>query len=152
QVRVKANYINAGLGQMKAFLTGGELKPPLRVDSTLGEYLDLVKSDPTSPQMVTDQKTPDVIDAMCSLPAYCRERAEGSSVESLTFIANAGNASDLHTDWSGKPALLYQIFGRKRAILFRPEQWRKLMTIEILGGIRLREFSAQEKLDFVRYA
>src|SRR5205823_2793644 len=76
---------------------------------------------------------------MLQWPELCRYR-EGQDPDPPgrveVFVAGAGNYAHLHFDWDYRHTLLYQVFGRKRAILIRPE-WSAMLA-PIFNSTRLR--------------
>src|SRR5258708_35700848 len=68
------------------------------------------------------------------------------------FMANRGNASDLHTDWDGRDVLLYQLFGRKRVVLFPPDAAPKLHPIDIFSTLPLSEMDDLERRPLITHA
>jgi hypothetical protein len=107
---------------------------PKKLGQTLGtfaQYMDLIERDPASRCMVCEEPTPpDLlkgvnlkelgIDTMVSGcgNATPLNPASPATANSLIFIANSGNSSDLHFDGDGRDVLLFQGFGRKSVILF----------------------------------
>jgi lysine-specific demethylase 8 len=70
-----------------------------------------------------------------------------------TFIGNSGNVAHLHFDGDQRQVLLYEVYGRKRVVLFDPAAARHLRTLDgpysrpSLAGLYLEAMEADEKLD-----
>lgn len=71
---------------------------------------------------------------------------------SFIFIAAAGNVAHLHYDGDLNHALLYQVFGVKRVILFPVQAARKLAPLLNYASVMLEHFTEEDKAAFIRYA
>jgi lysine-specific demethylase 8 len=70
----------------------------------------------------------------------------------LWFLARAGAASDLHTDWDGHHLLHHQVFGRKRWTLFPPSSGPRLGAVDIYGTVALRTMGERERREVLAWA
>src|SRR5579875_139936 len=163
QVNITRNYVQHSLDFMKSMLAGRPGGPAISMrSSTIQDYLELVREQPSTPWILTECPAPPDIPAMvdlrclgisnilCGYPDPGEPR--NSSAYSLLFIANPGNASDLHTDWDGRDVVLYQVFGRKRVTLFPPEAAPRLLPVIVFGTIRLNGMEPKTREEFVRFA
>lgn len=160
---ITENYVESSLDFIKGFLAGrlGSPESP-RKTTTVGEYLDLVARDSHTRWIGTEYPAPEHIVQEVDLrsfgidkvvPGYGNAfRPEHSTAHSLMFIANPGNASDLHTDWDGRDVFLYQVFGRKRVTLFAPASAPLLLPINQFGTVRLKGMPEQARDEFVKFA
>jgi lysine-specific demethylase 8 len=148
-VMMGPNYIDAQLDNIRNFMGGTAAPIQLgKRPGTLGEYLDLVEREPQTRWLISEQPTPAALLDGLDLSPLGVAAAEGgygspfdadaaTRARSLTFAANRGNASDLHTDWDGRDVVLFQLFGRKRIVLFPPHAAPLLHPIDIFSTLRL---------------
>lgn len=148
-VMISRNYTDSHRENIRNHVQGANV--PIRMErkaTTLGDYLALLERDPDTRWLITEQATP--ADMLTSVDlarlgittlvgGYGNPADPPSSTRahSLMFAANRGNSSDLHTDWDGRDVLLYEVFGRKRVVLFPPEAAPKLHPIDIFATVRL---------------
>lgn len=162
-VKITCNYVQNSIQLMKRLLSGRTGGAPIRSRSaTVGEYLDLVDNDPQTPWILTEFPAPPEVIAPVNLARLGITKIvsghgnqfepDYSAAHSLMFIANPGNASDLHTDWDGRDVILYQVFGKKRVTLFPPESAPRLLPITVFGTVKLNGMPPDAREDFVRYA
>lgn len=132
---------------------------------TFNQYWDLVEANPSTRLSCGEYDLPANVMTMFKLPAFCLARdLDEEEVLSLPrrygdhdllsnlFIANKGNKAHMHWDGDHRQVLLYQVFGRKRVILFQPERSIHLKTLDSRvpnSGIYLDRMSEEEKLEFV---
>ncbi|WP_315804972.1 cupin-like domain-containing protein [Bradyrhizobium sp. SZCCHNS3002] len=164
QVMIGVNYIDAHLANIRNFVQGSSA--PIAIDKKPGllrDYLDLIEREPTTRALTSEQPTPERILDDCNLGAVGIEKVHGgygnplaqrsaSEAHSLMFVANAGNASDLHTDWDGRDVLLHQVFGRKRIVLFPPKSGFKLFPIDIFSTVAVNAMDDAERAALIAYA
>jgi hypothetical protein len=136
-----------------------------------GDYLDFIESHPSTPIMCTEYTTPARVSAMYRLPDVCRADNDDVRLPELLniprrwgdydlmsnmFLGNRGNYAHLHYDGDQRQVLLYQVFGRKRVILFQPSSGRRLDVINAFSqgfsNIYLEKKSESEKQEFIDYA
>jgi lysine-specific demethylase 8 len=150
-VSIVRNYMDFNLGNIADFIARRpvHLEPCVR-QSTLAGYFDQVAEAPGERWIVTESVPADDLLADLALPALGITRCEPGygnpagapqpgQANSLLFVGGAGNASDLHTDWDGRQVVLYQVFGRKRAVLFPPAAGEALQPIDVFAMLRLRD-------------
>lgn len=119
-----------------------------RETRTFEEYLDLVSKHPSTRVLCTEYLTPARVSAQYSLPSACvmpasevarpevlnmPRRWGDHDLLSNVFLANRGNYAHTHYDGDHRNVLLYQVFGRKRVILFDPSKGAEL---GVLDGFR----------------
>jgi lysine-specific demethylase 8 len=138
---------------------------------TLSEYLDFAEQHPDSRVMCTEYSTPARVAAQYRLPDLCRLDARGIGASEILdlprrwgdhdllsnmFLGNRGNCAHLHYDGDHRQVLLYQVFGRKRVVLFQPPNGTKLNVLDaFMQGFcntYLERMSDEEKSAFVDYA
>lgn len=132
---------------------------------TFNEYWDLVSADPLTHLMCTEYEIPARIMTLFKLPDVCTRNDTQPEILSLPrkhgdydlhsnlFLANRHNKAHLHYDGDHRQVILYQVFGRKRVILFQPDNSVKLKPLDgpffSASGVFLDELSEDEKLAFV---
>jgi lysine-specific demethylase 8 len=162
-VRITRRQVRHTLDVMRRLLAGQAGRPANQTRaSTVQQYLDLVREDPTTDWILTECPAPEAVMGMVDLRPLGIERVvpgygdpatpDPATGHSLMFIANPGNASDLHTDWDGRDVLLYQVFGRKRVTLFPPDSASQLLPISVFGTVKLHGMPAEARREFVHYA
>lgn len=108
----------------KDFLKTSNLLIAKRRQSTLGQYLELLKENPSSPMVVAELPTPPQVSSLMDVPALCGYRCDAdranSGIISKLYVAGRGNIAHLHFDGDYRHVLLHQVFGRKHVCLIRP--------------------------------
>lgn len=163
-VMISRNYTDSHRENIRNHVQGANV--PVRMErksSTLGGYLALLEREPDTRWLVTEQATPAEVLTSVDLTrlgittlvgGYGNPADPPSSTRahSLMFAANRGNSSDLHTDWDGRDVLLYEVFGRKRVVLFPPEAAPKLHPIDIFATVRLAGLDAAGRAALCAFA
>lgn len=116
---------------------------------TFKQYVDFVRENPSTSLCVREYNTPPEILSLFSIPDICRVRQ--SSVTSNMFLANGGNAAQLHFDGDHRHVLLYQVFGRKRAFIVPPTSSNRMLTVLNQGWYDFSAMSEAEKRRLVAY-
>jgi hypothetical protein len=124
-------------------------RPQESVNQTMsfGDYWDFVAANPTTPIMCTEYEIPARMMAQYDLPAFCLGRdTRDNEILSMprkygdhdllmnVFIGNRGNKAHLHYDGDHRHVLLYQVFGRKKVVLFQPEEGGALNPLDSKAG------------------
>ena len=158
---IRQNYISSTFESLVAFHKGHNTGRKER-RTTIRSYLELIDESPATPWLGTEVPTPQkLLDkiqlrsiGITTISAGYGDRTvtTDDTAHSLMFIANAGNSSDLHTDWDGRNVILYQAVGRKRVTLFPTEAAAKLHPIQILGSVRLAGLPEETRSDLIGYA
>ena len=148
----------------------GNASPPEPTVMLLREYVDFSRSNPSTRLCCTEYDTPARVLTSFELPDICRVNGAGEEILGLPrkygdfdlvtaiFLANEGNVGHLHFDGDQRDVLLYQVYGRKRVVLFPPAAAIHLRTLDgpysrpSLAGIYLEDMSLEEKLDWVERA
>lgn len=148
-VLMSRNYADAKLDHIVKFTQGRKPKAAIpREPTSLGAYLDLALREPGTRWIVAEQPVPDAVLAMADLRslgigriaggyADCSAAHARDQAQALLFVANAGNASDVHCDWDSRDVLLYQGFGRKRVTVFPAAAAPLLYPYNVYGTLKL---------------
>jgi len=87
------------------------------------------------------------------IPGICRARAdEEEKVHAAFLIGIQGSFSHLHFDKDGRHGLLYQVYGRKRVVVFPYESSYKLAPFTQFAFWCIQSFDDAERQRFLRYA
>ncbi len=138
---------------------------------SFSDYLDFAEQNPNSRVMCTEYNTPARVAAQYRLPDLCKLDERGIAASEILdfprrwgthdllsnmFLGNRGNYAHLHYDGDHRQVLLYQVFGRKRVVLFQPPNGPKLNVLDaFMQGFcntYLEHMTDEEKLAFVDYA
>ncbi len=160
-VRMRPNYIETSRRSLLDFLRGrpvniaGESR-----EGTMNDFLELAAREPAKNWIVTESPTSpailkdldlSIIGVNDTVSGYGNPgQVPPTTANAMTFLANAGNASDLHTDWDGRDVLLYQAVGRKRVTLFPPGAAPRLLPIEIFSTVQLNGMPEAQRAAFVQ--
>lgn len=113
---------------------------------SLSEFLDAVSEKPVLDQMSQSAAIPDKLRLLLSPRGPDRERsALEAPSKFIPFIASRGVTSPLHYDWDYRHALLYQVFGRKRAVLAPPRAYAALRPIGDISLLLLGNVPRQKR-------
>lgn len=138
---------------------------------TVDDYLDFIAANPSTRLMCTEYATPARVSAQYRLPDLCKTpEASLAKSEVLgmprrwgdhdllanTFLGNQGNYAHTHYDGDHRQVILYQIFGKKRVILFQPASGKKLNVLDaFMQGFcntYLQDMSDEQRSEFVEQA
>lgn len=87
------------------------------------------------------------------IPSVCRARAgEEPRVLDAFLVGNAGSFSHLHFDKDGRHGLLYQVYGRKRVIVFPYDSTSRLAPFSQFGFWFIQCLDDEERKHFLRFA
>jgi hypothetical protein len=156
------NFADSKRENILDFLSGKKRRAESR-PSTIAAYLDLAANAPEGRWTITEGPAPAELLATVDMRALGVEKIAGGFPErgaararekayAVLFLGNAGNAADLHTDWDGNDALLYQGFGRKRVTIFPAAAAPLLHPIASFGTLRLSGMPEKARRAFLRYA
>jgi hypothetical protein len=150
-VKMIQNYMDINLQAYQNFLNKEQVLQalPEQREGVFRDYFELIKNTPNDNWIVTENSPPADFLYGVDLSAigvdriqsgYCdyTNLSESNLAYSLIFIGGKGNASDLHTDWDGQEVILYQVFGRKRVVLFPPIAAESLLSVDVFSMIKLR--------------
>lgn len=153
--------VRRSLGDMaislKEEFTTNVLRNGLRLDrnpprpSTVADYLDAIRRDPSTRMMCTEMVTPEPVRALFSPPAQAAGLGDPDDTLSLLFLGNSGNFASLHFDGDYRHVLLYQVFGEKRVVLVPPWATARLHPVLNFSTVQLGALALDELLGFVRY-
>lgn len=164
-VVMRRNYIDAAKKSIINYFQGKKAALPgeaRKID--FNDFFEISSKEPDKNWIITGSPTPESIIDDLDLgalgvekiasgyrePRYAvPEKGEPVTARSLMFFANAGNASDLHTDWDGLDVVLYQASGIKRVTLFPPEAAMYLMPINIFSTVKLNGMPEKERQGLV---
>ena len=146
----------------------GSAEPARPIFMPFKDYIDFVRSNPSTRLCCTEYDTPARVLASFTLPPACRvtsppeeeifglPRKYGDfDLVSALFVANRGNVGHLHFDGDQRQVFLHQVYGRKRVVLFQPASAIHLRTLDgpftrpSLSGLYLEHMSLDEKLSLV---
>jgi hypothetical protein len=156
EAEARTNYMEHMLDMLAdTFAYGVKPRPNDARKLTITQYLAEILRDPASPTILSEQHaTPELVQKL-ELPPLLRElgiaalttnpRPAPDQAGVMWFMANAGNANDLHMDWHGHHVLNHNIAGKKRWILFPPSAAARLQVVEIYGTVRLRGMPDDER-------
>jgi len=137
------------------FLETSNLLVARRRQSTLGQYLQLLKENPSSPMVVAELPTPPQVSSLMDVPAVCDYRCDAdranSGIISKVYVAGRGNIAHLHFDGDYRHVLLHQVFGRKRVCLIRPEKAAVLLPILNSSLLNIECMSDRERAAFLKF-
>lgn len=119
---------------------------------TLDEYFRYIHEQPGEKKMCIEFATPQPIRESYIIPELCYPRpGESNTLVQQCFVGNRGNVANIHFDKAGHHGLLYQVFGRKRFILFPHAAGKKLLPLTQTSGWKLQNFSEQERREFLQF-
>ncbi|MEX0446272.1 cupin-like domain-containing protein [Xenorhabdus sp. SGI246] len=119
---------------------------------TIAEYYRYVDENPNEKKMCIEFSTPDAIRKYYSVPEMCiPQEGESNSIVQQCFVGNKGNVANIHFDKAGHHGFLFQIFGRKRFIVFPHSAAKKLLPLTQTSGWKLQNFTEQDRQDFLRF-
>ncbi len=163
-VNVKGNVLERYVGALdpKENFSWSKILSRTRA-TTIGKYLDEIEQNQKNGQVASEQPAPQEILEMIGASEFLSAIEAGQlasghkhgslpKASCLVFLATQGNATDTHTDWDGRHVINYQVFGRKRFLLFPPGSGPKLSPVEIFSTVRLRGMSERSLKDFLQYA
>ena len=149
----------------------GATEPPQPIFRPFQEYIDFVRTNPSTRLCCTEYDTPARVLASFQLPSVCRvchppeDEIFGLPLKygdfdlvSAIFVANQGNVGHLHFDGDQRQVFLHQVYGRKRVVLFQPASAIHLRTLDgpftrpSLSGLYLENMNLEEKLSLVDVA
>ncbi|HEY1445287.1 MAG TPA: cupin-like domain-containing protein [Acidimicrobiales bacterium] len=150
----------------------GKDQPDQPVVMEFAEYVELIRTDPSTRLCCTEYETPARVLATFRLPGVCTASAGADADEIFglpkkygdfdlttnTFIGNVGNVAHLHFDGDQRQVFLHEVYGRKRVVLFDPPSARHLRTLDgpysrpSLAGLYLEAMDTDEKLEQIARA
>lgn len=83
----------------------------------LREYCEVIRNEPDTDLLCVEYHTPTAIRDAMRISSYCTAASTIEPLVSFLFVANQGNYAHLHFDGDYRNVLLYQVFGRKRAVI-----------------------------------
>ena len=164
RVTVSRNDVDAKLDAIRAHCRNETRpSPEEQEESTVAAYVEEFTRRPDTARLITEQPADARLLRHIELPPALRElgverllpgETAGSETEAgcWWFMANAGNASDLHTDWDGCHVLNHQVFGRKRWILFPQHAAGRLGAYDIYPTVRVRDMSEEQLHELLAYS
>ena len=127
------------------------LPPPERREYSFAEYFDSVAQRPEADLIVNQNETPEEVLRAAPIPELARRRSDSDYAISNVWLANRGNVSSLHYDWDHTQVFYYQVFGRKRVIILRPEAAPLLNSLECFSAILPHQLSPPQRKAFLQY-
>ena len=119
---------------------------------TIAEYYEFVRKNPTTKKMCIEFPNPDAIKSKFHVPEVCKSQpGESAFFINQCFIGNKGNYAHIHFDKAGSHGFLYQVFGRKKFIVWNAEASAKLAPFTQVSGWNLENFSAKDRVAFLEF-
>lgn len=118
---------------------------------TLTEFFQYIQHDSKTDLRVRDFSPPESFSEFMKEPDFCLENTFEPIIKTI-FLAPKGAASRLHMDNDQNHVFLYQVFGKKRAILFPPTSSEKLLPVLNLSFWFLDQFNENERNLFIKFA
>ena len=118
---------------------------------TVNDYLDSIDRDPETSLLCSENALPNEIQALFTIPEYCRF-GDWDDLTARLFLGNAGNYAHLHFDGDFRQVLFYQICGSKRIAIIPANAAAKLLPNQQWSLVCLEHFSEAEKDAFIAYA
>lgn len=148
ELRFRSEYLEAFLA--RAGLPSARAAPPRVL--RLAEYLDASPNgdEVDATLLCSEEPTPPAIAAAFAVPSV----AEWPDDPPLTqlFAGRRGQHAQLHFDGDGRHGFLYQVYGRKRVMLFPAAASRRLLPFGVYGGWFVDRLSAAEREDLLAFA
>lgn len=159
-VQMSPNYVNISQKSIANYYRGKKVEYAGKSrEVKFDDFFDIASKEPDKNWIITESPTPECILDDLDLGVLGVEKIasgyggpkkrELTTARSLMFFTNAGNASDLHTDWDGRDVVLYQSSGVKRVTLFPPEAAMYLMPIDIFSTVKLNGMPERERQGLV---
>lgn len=147
ELRFRGEYLEAFLA--RAGVAAAQAAATRRM--RLGEYLGgealggegealLCSEEPTPPAIAATFRLPDVADCFDDPPL------------SQLFVGRRGQHAHLHYDGDGRHGFLYQVFGRKRVLLFTAGHAAKLLPFGVYSGWFVDRMSDAERAELLGFA
>jgi hypothetical protein len=132
-------------------------RTPAARTMTFGEFHARMAAGLASAEFCIEHDTPDELAAFIPPPPYIDLGEPDDGWVSHLFLAGAGDATHLHFDIDLRNVLTYQVFGRKRYVLFDPAETRKLApgtpaSMCYASALYLEHFGPEDLTSFLRYA
>jgi hypothetical protein len=148
ELHFRSEYLEAFLS--RAGLDTARAAPPRRM--TLATYLDLVAPEEhaDSTLLCSEEPAPPAIAATFAIPSV----VEGPDDPPYTqvFLGRRGQHAHLHFDGDGRHGFLYQVYGRKRVLLFPPASARRLQPFGVYSGWFVDRLTAEERTALLAFA
>ncbi len=119
---------------------------------TIRDYYEFCASHSGVKKMCIEFTTPAQIKSCYSIPDICQHQPRESKTRiQQCFVGNKGNVANIHFDKGGHNGFLYQIFGKKRFVVFPHSAAKKLLPFTQMSGWKLQHFSDRERRDFLHF-
>lgn len=120
--------------------------------TTIEKYFDYVHKHPHSKKMCIEFPNPPIFTRTYSIPEVCLP-SENDSLHFVNqcFIGNRGNVANIHFDKGGTHGFLYQVFGKKRFIIFPHSAAWKIAPFTQFSGWLLQNFSDKDRRSFLEF-
>lgn len=116
------------------------------------EYDDHVQKNRDTKMMCIEFGTPEEVAKVYDTPDICKpDESESNKMIDQIFVGNAGNYASIHFDREGFNGLLYQVYGRKRVLLFPHDSSAKLIPLDQMGGWSINNFSPEDLKSFLEF-
>lgn len=153
KIDVQEEYINKFADNIKHKNQHVEANFKQKPSMALADYFSYVDAHREEKKMCMEFPAPEALANMYSVPKVCdSQEGESDYLMNQCFVGNQGNSARVHFDKGGTHGFLYQVFGKKRFIIFPHESANKLGTFTQFGAWAIDRMSAQERRDFLRFS
>ncbi|MEZ8291862.1 cupin-like domain-containing protein [Vibrio sp. 10N.237.312.B06] len=119
---------------------------------TLKEYFDYIENNPESKVMCMEFQSPEKLASLYNIPTVCNPKDnESEAIVNQCFVGNKGNTARIHFDKAGTNGFLYQVFGRKRFIIWPHKSSKKLLPFTQFGAWAIDRMTDKERRDFLSF-
>ena len=151
-ISIEDEYFQAYLNAAKADQIESDAVEKMPT-ATVSEYWDFVAKNPDTKRMCIEFPNPASFASSFQIPKVCEPTVNDSKhFVSQCFIGNRGCVSNIHFDKAGTHGFLYQVFGKKRFIVFPHSASLKLAAFTQISPWLLQNFSEADRLAFLEFA
>ncbi len=119
------------------------------VQSSVKEYLHLVRNRPDTALMCTEFSTPEALRQKLGNIVEVFDREEAAA--SYCFLGARGQCAHCHWDGDFRTVLLLQVFGHKRAVLLPPTATKNLLPVGNFAGVFFEHMSPEEQCAYAQF-
>lgn len=148
ELRFRSEYLEAFLA--RAGTATARATEPRRL--TLAAYLDLdlPEGHADASLLCSEEAVPPAIAATFRLPSIVEWPDDPPYAQ--VFLGRRGQHAHLHFDGDGRHGFLFQVYGRKRVLVFDPSSARRLQPFGVYSGWFVDRLTAEERAALVSFA